>query len=254
MKLRSLFDFALGIAFGLLLAIPIRAQLRLDAPGAKSKKEDPTPGSVEEVEKVTSSLTEPVKKLEARSLYYFRDNVLAETKSYAKKDKAAIEAFLSQWIEKQSGPAKTLSFELKLKLRFPSDWSIDEIEQGRQFEVTSDDKLVRGIAVTAPRKTASQAQLLNDYMAAVEAAVSTAEFQILKGDSKVPEDWSGTSYTWLTRTKVRDHWLYQRRLVVFTKDYVIVIKLASWQKVFETWDPYFLHLTKDLATQAFEKQ
>ncbi|MDF1660938.1 MAG: hypothetical protein P1V97_04170 [Planctomycetota bacterium] len=253
MRPRSFLDFALGIIFGLVLAIPVRAQLR---PSGQKEvlQELPAEELSQKIESSATSLSEPTKTLEARILYYFRDSILAETKSYSEKEAASINSFLSRWLENDRGPAKSLSFELKLKLRFPSDWTIDEIEQGRKFELTSDDKLVRGIAFTALQKNATKAQLLNDYMTSVKAKLSSSAFQILKGDSTVPKDWSGTSYTWLTRVKLGDHWLYQRRTVVFTSDTVIVLSLASWQKIFETWDPFFQHLSKDLAIQAFEKK
>lgn len=248
MTQRSLLDFALGLLFGLFLAIPVRAQLR----PMTELKESTAPEMQDRRERAPSpSLSAPVEALETRTLDYFGKSDLSTRRTYTENEKTVIEDFLSKWTMHRIGPAKTLTFQLKLKIRFPSDWTIHELEQGQKFEVTSDDKVVRVTAFLARRGDASKAQFVNDYIKLVKAHSAGSQFQLLKGPNNVLENWSQIACKWLTRSNVNGNWVFQRRFMVFSKDSVIILNLSSWQKTFVVWDPFFLNLTRELEDQAF---
>ena len=261
MGFRTLTEFALGIAFGLLLSIPVRAQLRVtgstETPknvnqfsnkGAKQKLKK------KEKENPSLSLSNPAKECERAFREYYRHNIFGEWKQYDSEEKRSLKKYLSSWLKRENGPAITLKVSKKLRLRLPIDWKHSKQSQSPFFQMTSKSGKIRGIFFSVPRKGASKSALLNEYFRQSHKGDNLFPYEVLKGEKSVPEEWDGTNYVWLTKTKVEGHWLHYRRIVIFKNDSVYILAFSAWDQLFDIWDQFFLKASTDFARQVLEKQ
>lgn len=248
---RSRFDLILGLLFGLMLSIPARAALR-----PQSSRSEQRPVKAKEKAPpvdLSKEFKDRVKVAESQALFFFKDNVLAETKRYAEKESEAIKIFVSRRSRGYGEFRKELRWKGKFDLHIPIDWTFEAKKEGRGYFFQSDDQLVRGAAFLIPDQNRSKSELLNDYLSTIKDQAGEQPFEVIKGDTKVAETWSGVSYTCLTRTKLGDHWLYQRRFVAFDIEGAFVLSIGSWKEIFELWDPVFIKIGQELTLKVTER-
>lgn len=250
---RSRFDLILGLLFGLMLSIPARAALRPQSSGSEQR-----PGKVQIEEKappvdVSKEFKDRLKEAESEALFFFKDNVLADTKRYSEKDGEAIKIFVSRRSQGFMGFRKELRWTGKFDLHIPIDWTFEAKKENQGYFFQSDDQLVRGAVFFIPVQNRSKSDVLNDYLSTIKDQAGDQPFEVIKGDTKVAETWTGVSYTCLTRTKVGEHWLYQRRFVAFDREGSFVLSIGSWKEIFELWDPVFIKIGKELTLKVTER-
>jgi hypothetical protein len=253
------FEYLLGIIFGLLLASYCLSQMELPREkrpqpkrtGATKKGVAKTEGTTEGTTETKHQLKDPTAHSEktARRFYLVNNKGIPETYSSAKM--MSLRAQVRKLTGGDYGGLKAGKNRYRgFNIGYPEGWSLKLLNPGQILDIRNREQSIRIRVYHVLQNESTKAEVLRDYIKIIRSHSPSQALSLEPGKDIIPHSWDENYYEFSTIITVPKGKLHCHRAVHFERSRVFVITAWAWEETYQIWRELIHNITGSFESTA----